>query len=216
MCSVIRSLRQAMNACFECLRSTRNTGYDGYDLRSIRCSCVRFSSFQRQAMLWEQLRMAQSRDTMKRLKSRIVGEDAERVIVYIYDIIYAIIALPAVSPFPRFLLTSTAHMPMADRCTVMAFADPWNSFHLATKCDEDLAGKRHRSRVTVRSVSHCKSLWVTGHEANPAWNWVGLGPQPEGRKISIKLAHDKSQTKTPHTSPYIPILYTVYRLMGCF
>lgn len=75
-------------------------------------------------MLWEQLRMAQSRDTMKRLKSRIVGEDAERVIVYIYDIIYAIIALPAVSPFPRFLLTSTAHMPMADRCTVMAFADP--------------------------------------------------------------------------------------------
>lgn len=61
---------------------------DGYDLRSIRCSSVRFSSFQRQAMLWEQLRMAQSRDTMKRLKSRIVGEDAERVIVLLlYDII---------------------------------------------------------------------------------------------------------------------------------
>jgi hypothetical protein len=100
MCSVIRSLRQAMNACFECLRSTRNTGYDGYDLRSIRCSCVRFSSFQRQAMLWEQLRMAQSRDTMKRLKSRIVGEDAERVIVYIYMILYMLLLLCL--PFPRF------------------------------------------------------------------------------------------------------------------
>ena len=120
--------------------------------------------------------------------------------IYIYMILYMLLLLCL--PFPRFLLTSTAHMPMADRCTVMAFADPWNSFHLATKCDEDLAGKRHRSRVTVTSVSHCKSLWVTGHEANPAWNWVGLGPQPEGRKISIKLAHDKSQTKTPHTSPY--------------
>lgn len=78
-------------------------------------------------MLWEQLRMAQSRDTMKSRIVRIVGEDAERVIVLLlYDIIcyYCFACRFPVSPFPRFLLTSTAHMPMADRCTVMAFADP--------------------------------------------------------------------------------------------
>ena len=155
MCSVIRSLRQAMNASFECLRSTRNTGYDGYDLRSIRCSCVRFSSFQRQAMLWEQLRMAQSRDTMKSRIVRIVGEDAERVIVLLlYDIIcyYCFACRFPVSPFPAYFHSAHAHgrsLYGHGLCRSVIF-----SFRLATKCDEDLAGKRHRSRVTVS----CKSL----------------------------------------------------------
>ena len=122
-----------------------------------------------------------------------------------YMILYAIIALPAVSPFPRFprfLLTSTAHMPMADRCTVMAFADPWFFRFTLRRNATKIWPEKGTDPESLSAASHCESLWVTGHEANPAWNWVGLGPQPEGRKISIKLAHDKSQTKTPHTSPY--------------
>ena len=167
MCSVIRSLRQAMNACFECLRSTRNTGYDGYDLRSIRCSCVRFSSFQRQAMLWEQLRMAQSRDTMKSRIVRIVGEDAERVIciaiIWYYMLLLLCLPFPRfpVSPFPPFpayFHSAHAHgrsLYGHGLCRSVIF-----SFHLATKCDEDLAGEKAQIQSHCQlqvTVSHCES-----------------------------------------------------------
>lgn len=181
MCSVIRSLRQAMNACFECLRSTRNTGYDGYDLRSIRCSCVRFSSFQRQAMLWEQLRMAQSRDTMKRLKSRIVGEDAERVIVYIYIWYYICYYCFAcrfpVSPFPAYFHSAHAHgrsLYGHGLCRSVKFVSP---------CDEM---RRRFGRKKAQIQSHCQicqPLQVTvSHrpwsESSLKLSWFGA---PAGR-----------------------------------
>lgn len=155
MCSVIRSLRQAMNACFKCLRSTRNTGYDGYDLRSIRCSCVRFSSFQRQAMLWEQLRMAQSRDTMKSRIVRIVGEDAERVIVLLlYDII-CYYCFACRFPVSCLLPQRTCPWQIAVRSWPLQIRD-----FFVSPCDEM---RRRFGRKKAQIQSHCQLQVTVSH-----------------------------------------------------
>lgn len=187
MCSVIRSLRQAMNACFECLRSTRNTEYwrVWFEIDSLLFCQIFVLSEAGDALGTAEDGTITRYDEETKEPDRWWRRWTCHCIAIIWYYMLLLLCLP----------------PGHGLCRSVSF--------FVSPCDDMRRRfgrrKRHRSRVTVRSVrsvSHCESLWVTGHEANPAWNWVGLGPSRKVGRLALKLAHDKSQAKTPHTSPY--------------
>ena len=140
-----------MNVCDQ--QETLSPGYDGYDLRSKTLKGVRFSSFQRQGMLWEQLRMAQSRDTLKTTR-RIGEQDPE-----------PFIGLPCL-PFPRLLVSCL----LPQRICLWQIA-VWSQWHFqsvldsrlfkmkfVSPCDEKQDGKGADSEWSLSvTASRCES-----------------------------------------------------------